>query len=65
MVYSLLILREMLFYKGHSDVGFTTVNHYIDICNSKPIKQRMRLTPLVYANEEHGHLEKLLKAGVI
>ena len=29
----------------------------IDTGNSKPIKQRMRRTPLGYANEEQEHLE--------
>ena len=32
---------------------------------ARPIKQRMRRTPLGYANEEQEHLEKLLKADVI
>ena len=62
----LLISRDMVFSKGDTDFGtFTAVKHHIDTGNSKPIKQRMRLTPLEYANEEKEHLEKLLKAGVI
>ena len=44
---------------------FTAVKHHIDTGNSKPIKQRMRRTPLGYANEEQEHLEKFPKAGVI
>ena len=56
---------DMVFSKGDTDIGtFTAVKHHID-GNSKPIKQRLRRTPLGYANEEHDHLEKLLKAGVI
>ena len=65
-VYLLLISKDMVFSKGDSDLGtFTAVKHHIDTGNSRPIKQRMRRTPLWYANEEQEHLEKLLKAGVI
>ena len=56
----------MVLSNGDTDLGtFTAVKHHIDTGNSKPIKQRMRRTPLGYANEEQDHLEKLLKAGVI
>ena len=47
----------MVFSKGDTDFGtFTAVKHHIDTGNSKPIKQRMRRTPLEYANEEKEHL---------
>ena len=66
MVYLLLISRDMVFSKGDTDLGtFTAVKHQIDTGNYRPIKHRMRRTPLGYANEEQEHLEKLLKAGVI
>ena len=56
----------MFFSNGDTDIGtFTAVKHHIDTGNSKHIKQRMRPTPLWYANEEQEHLEKSLKAGVI
>ena len=43
----------MVFSKGDTDLGtFTAVKHHIDTGNSKPIEQRMRRTPLGYANEE-------------
>ena len=65
-VYLLLISRDMVFSKGDTDPGtFTAVKHQIDTGNSRPIKQRMRRTPLGYDNEEQEHLEKPLKAGVI
>ena len=65
-VYLLLISRDMVFSKGDTDLGtFTAVKHHIDTGISRPINQRMRQTPLGYANEEQEHLEKLLKAGVI
>ena len=63
-VYLLLISGDMVFSKGDTDfVTFTAVKHQIDTGNSRPIKQRMRRTPLGYANEEQEHLE--MKAGVI
>ena len=56
----------MVFSKGDTDIDtFTAVKHHIDTGDSKPIKQRMRRTPLGYVNEENERLEKLLKAGVI
>ena len=65
-VYLSLISRDMVFLQGDTDLGtFTAVKHHIDTGNSRPIKHRMRRTPLGYANEEQEHLEKLLKTGVI
>ena len=56
----------MVFSKRDTDLDtFTAVKHHIDTGNSKPIKQRMRRTPLGYANEEQEHQGKFLKAGVI
>ena len=55
-VYLLLDSRDMIFSKGDTDLGpFTAVKHHIDTGNSKPIKQRMRRTPLGYANEEQAY----------
>ena len=65
-VYLLLISRDMVFLEGDTDLGtFTAVKHHIDTGNSRPIKQRMRRTPLGCANEEQEHLEMLLKAAGI
>ena len=65
-VYLLLVSKDMVFSKGDTDLGtFTEVNHQIDTGNSIHIKQRMRRTPLGYANEQQEHLEKLLKVHVI
>ena len=66
IVYLLKISSDMVFLKGDNDLGtFSAVKHPIDTGNSKPIKQRMILTPLWYVNEEQEHIEKPLKAGVI
>ena len=49
MVYLLLISRDMVFSPGDTELGtFTAVKHHIDTGNSRPIKQRMRRTPLGY-----------------
>ena len=56
----------MVFSKGDTDLGtFTAAKHQIDTCNPRPIKQRMKRTPLGYANEEQEHTEKLLNDGAI
>jgi hypothetical protein len=41
------------------------VEHGIDTGSARPIKQRMRRTPAGFAEEEEGHLKKMLEAGVI
>ena len=41
------------------------VKHRIDTGDAKPVKQRMRRTPLGFENEERKHLDKMLAAGVI
>ena len=65
-VYLLLISRHKVFSRRDTDLGtFTAAKHYSDTGNSRPIKQRMRRTPLGYASGEQEHLEKLLKTGVI
>lgn len=45
--------------------NFTTIEHSIDTGDSRPIKQRLRRTPVCYVDEEEQHLNKLLGAGVI
>ena len=45
--------------------NFTAIEHNIDTGDAKPLKQRMRRTPISFANEEKAHLDKMEKAGVI
>ena len=66
------VLRNVLmeyseaFSKGDHDIGhFSAIQHHIHTGDASPIKQRMRRTPLGYADEEKEHLDKLLKAKVI
>ena len=55
-----------VFAASEFDLGnFTAVEHQIDTGGHKPIKQRMRRTPVGFEREEKAHLEKMLEAGVI
>ena len=65
-VADLLMEFEDVFAKSEYDLGdFSDIVHNIDTGSSKPIKQRMRRTPVNFAGEEKAHLEKMLDAGVI
>jgi transposase InsO family protein len=62
----LLIEFEDVFAQDEFDLGnFTAVEHSIDTGTAKPVKQRMRRTPMGFAEEEEAHLNKMLKANVI
>ena len=61
-----MIEYEDVFAKHEFDLGnFTGIQHNIDTGKAKPVKQRMRRTPVCYAEGEDAHLQKMLKAGVI
>ncbi|XP_071083966.1 uncharacterized protein [Haliotis cracherodii] len=52
-----------VFAKDDLDLGnFTELEHSTDTGNAKPIKQRMRRTPLGFEKEEETHLKKMLDA---
>jgi RNA:NAD 2'-phosphotransferase (TPT1/KptA family) len=62
----LLVEFQDVFAKDEFDLGnFTSVEHRIDTGDARPVKDRMRRTPLSFADEEVGLLQKMLKAGVI
>lgn len=62
----LLIDWADVFSKSDYDLGhFTAVKHQIDTGIAKPIRQRMRRTPLGFEAEEEDHLTKMLGSGVI
>jgi hypothetical protein len=55
-----------VFARDEFDLGnFTETEHSIDPGTARPIKQRMRRTPMIFAQEEESHLQKMLDAGVI
>jgi hypothetical protein len=41
------------------------IKHRINTGNAKPIKQRLRRTPLQFEKEEENHLKQILEKGVI
>ena len=48
------------------DLGtFSHIEHEIDTGDARPIKQRIRRTPMCFAHEEESHLKKMLDAGII
>lgn len=51
-----------VFATGDLDLGLFhgDVKHRIDTGNSKPIRQRMRGTPMGFEKEEEDHLKKML-----
>ncbi len=66
------LLRELLiefqdvFARSEFDLGnFTAIEHCIETGDAKPIKQRIRRTPMSFVDEEKAHLQKMLDAGVI
>jgi len=62
----LLCEFEDVFAKSEFDLGkFNTIQHGIDTGTNRPVKQRIRRTPLGFAGEEEAHLKKMLSAGVI
>ena len=65
-------LRELLyefedvFAKNEFDLGkFDAIQHGIDTGSNRPVKHRIRRTPLGFAGEEEAQLKKMLGAGVI
>ncbi|XP_045202353.2 uncharacterized protein LOC123555830 [Mercenaria mercenaria] len=63
---SLLIEFQDVFAKDDLDLGhFREIEHAIDTGHARPVKARMRRTPVGFAAEEEAHLHKMLAAGVI
>jgi hypothetical protein len=53
-----------VFAKREFDLGkFNTIQHGIDTGTNRPVKQRIRRTPLGFAGEEEAQLKKMLGAG--
>jgi hypothetical protein len=57
---------EDVFAKSEFDLGkFNTIQHGIDTGTNRPVKQRIRRTPLGFAGEKEAQLKKMLGAGGI
>ncbi|VDI20676.1 2'-phosphotransferase [Mytilus galloprovincialis] len=53
-----------VFAANEFDLGnFSLIEHHIDTGDHPPIKQRMRRTPVGFAQEEEAHLKRMLEAG--
>ena len=62
------VLKEYktIFCRDEFDIGvFQQVEHSIETGNARPIRQRLRRTPMGLAGDEEKHLRKMLQAGVI
>lgn len=65
-VQDLLLQYEDVFAKDDYDLGhFTEVEHAIDTGTAKPVRQRMRRTPVCFVEEEKAVLDKMIKSKVI
>jgi hypothetical protein len=65
-VAELLVRFSSVFAKHDLDIGnFVGVEHRIPTGDAKPIKERMRRTPLGFQEEEEKTLKSMLAAGVI
>ena len=57
---------QAVFSVNDTDLGcFTAIKHSIDTQGARPVRQRMRRTPVGFQEEEEKHLTKMLDAGVI
>ena len=66
IVRNLLIEFEGVFAKDDFDLGdFNEIEHPIDTGEARPVKLKMRRTPMNFVQEEKAHLNKMLSAGVI
>ena len=55
-----------MFAKDEFDLGcFSEIQHRIDTGDSRPVRQRLRRTPLGFEDEEAKHLKKMLDANII
>ena len=62
----LIIKYEAVFSKSEWDLGhYQDIKFKIDTGDARPVKQRMRRTPLGFVDEEKAFLENLLAQGII
>jgi hypothetical protein len=57
---------EDVFAKSEFDLGkFNTIQHGIDTGTNRPVKQRIRRTPLGFAGEEEAQLKKMFPFSIL
>lgn len=62
----LLIDYQDVFATSELDIGlFKGIKHSIDTGDARPIRHKMRRTPIHFQKEEEAHLRKLLDQGII
>ena len=65
-VATILFQYQDRFSQGDCDLGrFMEIKHRIDTGDARPIRQKMRRTPIGFQEEEDKLLEKMLASGVI
>lgn len=66
-VFSLIDRFQSVFAKDDFDLGLFNgeITHKIDTGEARPIKQRLRRTPMGFENEEKKHIEQMLEQGII
>lgn len=63
---SLLCNYADVFAASEFDLGnFTAIEHTIDTGDARPVRQRMRRTPMGFAKEEEAHLKEMVDHGVV
>lgn len=62
-----IISYQEVFAKNDFDMGSFNgeIQHRIDTGNAKPIRQKLRRTPLCFEKEEKEHLDHMLEKGII
>ncbi|XP_069189256.1 uncharacterized protein [Procambarus clarkii] len=62
----LLLTYKDVFAASEFDLGsFKEVSYHINTDNARPVKQKIRRTPACFAQEEKGHFQRMLDAGII
>lgn len=66
-VFSLLDKFQHVFARDDFDLGLFNgeITHKIDTGEAKPIKQRLRRTPMGFESEEKKHIDQMLEQGII
>ena len=58
---------QHVFAKDDFDLGFFSgsIKHQIDTSTARPVKQKLRRTPMRFEEEEKKHIDQMLEKGII